>query len=184
MWGAIVLVAASIGVIAGGRPAAEEPPPRPRQPVDFVAVPPPSPKAVRFYESGVRLWFVNRAWALAVPALILVTGLSARIRSFAAGRGWPRVLVVATYGVIFLAVDFLLDLPLRYYSGFVRLHEYGLSVQSFGRWLGDALKGLGVEMVGAVLFLWIPYRIMERSPGRWWLYVGLPRVPRSRRARR
>ena len=147
------------------------------RPADRVAVPPPSPKAIRHHESGVRLWFVARIWGLAVPALILFSGLSSRIRTFAAGRGRPWVVGVAAYAVLFLLVEFLLEFPLRYYSGFVRPHEYGLSVQSFGRWSGDALKGLGVEMVGAILFLWIPYRIMARSPERWWLYVGILTLP-------
>ena len=114
---------------------------------------------------------------MAVPALFLVTGLSARIRRFASGRGRPWLVEVATYAVAFLAIEFLLTLPLRYYAGFVRLHAYGLSVQTFGRWLGDALKGLGVEMVGAVLFLWVPYLLMARSPRRWWLYTGLLALP-------
>ena len=74
-------------------------------------------------------------------------------------------------------LEFLINFPLRYYAGFVRLHEYGLSVQTFGRWFGDALKSLGVEMAGAVLFLWIPYAIMVRSPRRWWLWVGLLTLP-------
>ena len=76
------------------------------------------------------------------PALILLTGLSARIRAFAAGRGRPWLVEVRLYAVLFLAVEFLLNLPFRYYAGFVRPHEYGLSVQPVGRWLGDALKGL------------------------------------------
>ncbi len=50
-------------------------------------------------------------------------------------------------------------------------------MQTFGRWLGDALKGLAVEMVAAVLFLGIPYLIIARSPRRWWLYVGLLTLP-------
>lgn len=144
---------------------------------DPVPVPPPSAKAVRYHETGIPLWFASRAWGLAVPALILASGLSVRIRNLARGQGRPWLVMVATYGVAYLAVDFLLGLPLRYYAGFVRAHEYGLSVQSFGRWLGDALKGLGVEMVGAVLFLWVPYAIMARSPRRWWLYVGLLALP-------
>ena len=142
-----------------------------------VAVPAPSEKAVQFYRSGIALWFVGRSWALAVPALILFAGLSARIRRFASGRGRPWLVEVALYAVIFLAAEFVLNLPLRYYSGFVRLHEYGLSVQPFGRWLGDAFKGWGVEVVGAVLFIWVPYRIMSRSPRRWWLYTGLLALP-------
>jgi Zn-dependent protease with chaperone function len=142
-----------------------------------VAVPSPSEKAVKFYTSGIPLWFLGRFWSLAVPSLILVTGLSARIRRFAAGRGRPWLVEVALYAVIFLGVEFLLNLPLRYYLGFIRLHEYGLSVQPIGRWFGDALKGLGVEVVGAVLFLWVPYLIMARSPKRWWLYTGLLALP-------
>ncbi len=142
-----------------------------------VAVPAPSPKAIEFYETGVRLWFVGRIWGLAVPALFLFTGLSGRIRRFAFAKGRPWLVEVAIYAVIFLSLEFLLNLPLRYYSGFVRLHEYGLSVQSFRRWLGDGLKGLGVEIVGASLFLWVPYLLMARSPRRWWLYTGLLVLP-------
>jgi STE24 endopeptidase len=144
---------------------------------DRVTVPPPSPKAIRLHESGNWLWFVARGWGLAVPALIVFSGLSSRIRTFAAGRSRPWVVGIAIYAVLFLAVNFVLEWPLRYYAGFVRPHEYGLSVQSFGRWLGDAFKGLGLEAVGAVLFLWIPYAIMARSPRRWWLYVGILLLP-------
>lgn len=142
-----------------------------------VPIPEPSAKAVRFYQTGIVVWWVNRAWDIGVPLLILATGLSARIRSLAAGRGRPWLVTIGLYAVGFLAVRFLFDLPLRYYSGFLRLHEYGLSVQTFGRWLGDSLKGLAVEMVAAVLFLGVPYLIIARSPRRWWLYVGLLVLP-------
>ena len=43
------------------------------------------------------------------------------------------------------SATYLLELPLRYYSGYVRLHEYGLSRQSFGKWFGDSLLSLTVE---------------------------------------
>jgi STE24 endopeptidase len=161
-----------------GSSAGEVRPAKVERPADWVPVPPPSPKAVRHYESGIKLWFVARAWSLAVPVLFLTTGLSSRIRWFAVGgKGRPWVVGVGIYAVLFLSIEFLLDFPLRYYAGFVRPHEYGLSHQPFGRWLGDALKGLAVEMVGAVLFLWIPYLIMARSPRRWWLYVGMLTLP-------
>jgi Zn-dependent protease with chaperone function len=173
----IAVVAALLWTLAVPESRADEPPLPAREVPVAVAVPAPSPKAVRFYRSGIPLWFLGRAWGLAVPALFLVTGLSARIRRFAAGQGRPWLAEVAMYAVVFLAIEFLLNLPLRYSIGFVRLHEYGLSVQPLGRWLGDALKGLAVEMVGAVLFLWVPYLLMARSPNRWWLYTGLLTLP-------
>jgi len=142
-----------------------------------VAVPEPSPKAIRFYESGIRVWFFARAWGVAVPAVLLFSGLSARIRRLAEGRGRPWPVVVTLYGVVFLAIEYVINFPWRYYVGFVRLHEYGLSIESFGHWLGDSLKGLAIEAVGVGLLLWIPYLLMARSPRRWWLYTGLLTFP-------
>jgi STE24 endopeptidase len=142
-----------------------------------VPVPIPSPKAIAFYRTGIPLWFLGRALSLAIPLVILGSGLSSRIRRFASSKGRSWVVTIAIYAVLFLSLEFLLNLPYRYYMGFVRLHEYGLSVQSSGRWLADSLKGLAVEMVGAVLFLWVPYFLMARSPKRWWLFTGLLILP-------
>ena len=168
-------------LLGGGRAEAADEPARPTAAStvheDEVPVPEPTPEALRFYRSGLWLWVVGRAWGIAVPALILFTGFSARIRRFAEGRGRPWLVTIGLYAAAFLTIEFLINLPLRYYAGFVRLHEYGLSVESFGRWLGDSLKGLAIEVVGAVLFLWVPYLLIARSPRRWWLYTGLLTLP-------
>jgi Zn-dependent protease with chaperone function len=68
-------------------------------------------------------------------------------------------------------------LPLAYYEGYVRQHAYGLSNQSFSRWLGEWLKGVAVGGVGLSLVLWIPYLLLRKSPRRWWLYAGLATIP-------
>ena len=144
-----------------------------------VAIPAPTAEAIRYHQTGLALWVVARVWSFAFLALLLVTGWSARIGRFAAGRGRPRIATVAIYAAIFLGVEFVCKLPLRYYLGFVRLHDYGLSTQSFPRWLGDACKQLGVEVVGAALFAWVPFWLMARSPRWWWLYTGLLILPFS-----
>jgi STE24 endopeptidase len=59
----------------------------------------------------------------------------------------------------------------------VREHAYGLSHQTLAKWWGDSLKGLLVGMVTGVLFLWIPYLLLKKSPRRWWLYSALLAVP-------
>jgi Zn-dependent protease with chaperone function len=74
-------------------------------------------------------------------------------------------------------VDWILTLPLAYYAGFVRQHAYDLSNQTFSKWLGDSVKGLGVGIVAFVLFAWLPYLLIEKSPRRWWLYTGLAVIP-------
>jgi Zn-dependent protease with chaperone function len=142
-----------------------------------VPVPEPSEEALRYYRSGNALWVVNQIWGLLIPALFLFTGFSARIRNVArrVGRRW--FLVIAVYTVIYIALNYLIDFPLDYYQGFVREHAYGLSHQSFGQWLGDSLKALGVTVVMGGLLAWIPYLLLTRSPQRWWLYTGITAVP-------
>lgn len=44
----------------------------------------------------------------------------------------------------YLIVTSLVLFPMTVYEGFLREHGYGLSNQTFGAWLGDQAKGLGV----------------------------------------
>ena len=142
-----------------------------------VPVPEPSAKALRYFQSGNVLWWVGTIWGIVVPCLLLFTGFSARMRDWARALGRNWFFTVALYFVFFALVTFLLDLPFSYYSDFVREHAYGLSLQTFGKWLGDSLKGLGVGMILGAAILWVPYLLLRRSPRRWWLYTGLLSLP-------
>ncbi len=144
---------------------------------DRVEVPQPSDKAMRFYQSSHLLWFINRAWGLVIPGLFLFTGWSASIRRWAQRLGPSWFLTVGIYFLIFYSLLYLLGLPLAYYQGFVRPHEYGLSNQTFAKWLGDSLKALMVGLIGGLLFLWVPYLLLRWSPQRWWLFTSLVLVP-------
>ena len=154
-------------VVQGGRVEAS----------DTVAVPPPSETALRYHRSGNILWGVETALGLLIPALILFTGLSASLRNVSQSlvRRWlPTVLIS---GMLFTVVMAVLTLPLVYYGGYVRQHEYGLSNQTLGRWFGEWLKGVAVGGVGVSLVLWIPYLLLRKSPRRWWLYAPLATIP-------
>jgi len=140
-------------------------------------VPAPSEKALRYYRSGNALWAVDTLWGLLVPALLLFTGFSARMRDAARKIGRNGFLTTAIYALLFVLVTFVLDLPLAWYAGFVREHAYGLSGQTAAKWWTDALKGLAVGGVFLALTLWFPYLLMRKSPRRWWLYTGLAAIP-------
>ena len=151
----------------GAEPAAEGP----------VAVPVPSEKALDFYRSGNVLWIVQTLWGLIVPAALLFTGFSARMRTLAQRVGRKWLFVVVLYTLLFGVLSFLLDLPLAYYSEFVRQHQYGLSNQTMAKWVDDTLKSLMVSLI--VMSLVIPgiYFFLKKSPRRWWLWSGLAAVP-------
>jgi Zn-dependent protease with chaperone function len=146
-----------------------------------VAVPAATDLALAHQRSGNWLWAGGQLWALAVPAALVFSGFSARLRTAAqrAGRVW--FLTVGTYALFYCAIDFVLDLPLAYYAGFVRPHAYGLAAPSYtlGRWFGNALKALLLRMGGGFLLLWVPYLLLSRSPKRWWLYTTLLSLPFS-----
>jgi STE24 endopeptidase len=142
-----------------------------------VEVPEPSQLALQYYRSGNVLWAVGTGLSLLIPAALLFTGASARLRrlAFRLGRRWLPSLIL--YACLFTLVMAVLNLPLSYYAGFVRQHVYGLSNQTLEKWISDWLKGVVVGAVGLSLVLWIPYLLLQRSPRRWWLYAGLTTVP-------
>jgi len=142
-----------------------------------VPVPEMTEQARRYYESGNVLWVVNTLWGLAVPLLFLFTGLSAGIRTWATKLGRKWFFVIAIYFIVFTLINSLLNLPLAYYQEFVREHAYGLSNQSLDKWIDDTVKGLAVGIVIGVLFLWVPYLLLSKSPRRRWLYTGVLTAP-------
>jgi STE24 endopeptidase len=113
-----------------------------------------------------------------IPAVILWTGLSGRLRGVAERLARGRWFwIVAIYGVLFVILVAVVSLPLSWYEGFVREHAYGLSNQALGKWAGDWAKGLAVGGVFTALTLWIPYLLIRKSPRRWWLWSALATVP-------
>src|SRR5436305_15114654 len=97
----------------------------PRALEDPVVVPPPSEKAVRYHNSGNVIWALEQLLGLALPALLLFTGLSARLRTIAAGVAhgtfYPTLVV---YLALLSALLFVIQLPVSYFVGFARAHAY------------------------------------------------------------
>ena len=142
-----------------------------------VAVPEPSDKAMARYRSGIVLWVADTVWSFVLPALILFTGVSARMRDWAVRIGRKRFFIIAIYFAIFSVITYVIDLPRAYYEEFVREHAYGLSNQTFTKWISDSVTALAVSIVIGALFLWVPYLLLRKSPRRWWLYTSLLAVP-------
>jgi STE24 endopeptidase len=157
-------------------------------PNDQVPDPSPSAIAIRWYQSGNVLWIVTQAWALAVLALLVFTGLSAKIRNWATklGQAWP--LRIGAYLILFSLFMLIVNLPLSYFEGYVRPHAFGLSNQSVPRWFGNVLKSLFIPntqfppfqipgLVFGYLFVLLLYSFLRKSPKRWWLYAGMALMP-------
>jgi Zn-dependent protease with chaperone function len=138
-----------------------------------VAVPEPSPTAVSFYRSTMLLISTVILWSLVILVGFLFTGFSAKLRSWAEKIARQWYFSYAIYWTALCLICFLLLLPLIYYGRFIHLHHYGLSNQSFARWLYCSLQGVAIVLVTGLAVGWIPFVIIKKSPRRWWLYLGL-----------
>ncbi|MCB1107928.1 MAG: M48 family metallopeptidase [Chlamydiia bacterium] len=142
-----------------------------------VLVPEASPKAMSFYHSGNILWIIQQVWSLAIPAIILFTGWGARLRNVCEKITRIWFWKTALFTLFFLIIVALLTLPLEFYAGYIRLHDYSLSHQSIGRWFYQYLLGTGISTGTGIILVWILYGIIRVSPKRWWLYFGLLNFP-------
>lgn len=138
-----------------------------------VTVPEPSPKAVSFYHGITLLIAVLILWNLLIPLGFLFTGFSAKLRSWADRLGRRWYFSYAIYCTVFCSIHILLLLPLAYYGGFLLLHHYDLSNQSFARWLSNSAKSAAMILLIGLAAGWIPFFIIKKSPRRWWLYLGM-----------
>jgi STE24 endopeptidase len=143
-----------------------------------VQVPAPSDQALRYHHGNNVIWSVEQILAVALPLLLLLTGLSSGLRNVASqlsrGRFYPTL---AIYFVLLSLLLFVVELPLSYYVGFAREHAYGLSTQRLAKWAADQIKGLGVGVLIGLVVLWVPYWLLAKSPDRWWLWTGLLALP-------
>ena len=134
------------------------------QECSHVIVPEASELAMQYYRSGNILWIVDLVWSLLVPLLFLFTGLSGKLGAIAQnlGKKWCFSLVI--FLALFIAINQFISFPLDFYEGYIREHQYGLSTQTFGRWLGNFGKGTVVLFVTASAFVWIFLFACEEKP--------------------
>jgi len=119
--------------------------------------------------------FVRFFVTIGLLALILFTGLSARLRSLAQ-RVKLRFFAVWLFWALFSIVDYLLYLPFAIYRGFVVESDYGFMNQTFTQWWGEDLLNLLIMIVIGVVPVWFFYWLVNRMR-RWWLAFSLGAIP-------
>jgi STE24 endopeptidase len=174
---AVVLVAVTAAAVASAQPRTEpkEEAPRTGDARFTVRI---TDEMVRHSRIQDTLYFVGTAWSFLGLGILLVTGLSRRMRDAAARVTKRPWLMAVLYLALFTIAAALIDLPLTYYSGYVVPHQFDLSDQSFGSWAGDELKSLGVGLVLGSL-IGATALVAVRRVKNWWLALWLVSIPFS-----
>ena len=113
------------------------------------------------------LWLAEQALALGLPALLLVSGLGARLRTrLDRVTGGRRLVTAALFAGVFAALTVAVDLPISALRN-VLAEPFGLAAPSWGEWAGGRVAEAWPLLAGALLLGWTPWLLFARSPRAW-----------------
>ena len=124
-------------------------------------------KSDAYFEGGYWIEAWGTLIAVLVAWILLRTRFSARLRDLAERRTNRPFRQTLIYAAIFLLVLSMLTLPWTLYTGFYREHQYGMSNQTLGAFLGDWSKSLVLGTALGSLVIAVLYMIIRRVRERW-----------------
>lgn len=128
--------------------------------------------AKRYSRTKIWLGLIGTAFFFTITAVFVVSGLSRELDDFVHRFVSNDYLALLSFVALFGIVETILASPLSYYSGYHLEHKYGLSNQSFGRWIRESLKGTLVSIPLGVPILLFFYYCLKTFGTLWWLPVG------------
>jgi Zn-dependent protease with chaperone function len=133
-------------------------------------------KARRFGQ--IRLWgtILGFVWSLVTFWILLRWKWAARFRDWAERRSARRFFQAFVFTAPLVLAIGIIGSPMAVLRQAI-IRRYGFSIQDWGSWLGDWIKGQLVTVVLATLLVWILYGVIRRSRRRWWLYFWLASLP-------
>lgn len=126
-----------------------------------------------YFEGGYWLQLWGFLYGLVVVALLLELRLSARLRDLGERATRRSFLQALLYGAAIVVLASVLTFPWSVWVDFVREHRYGLSNLSFGAWLGEQAKGLGVTVLLGAPAIALVHAVIRRRQGRWWIPAAM-----------
>ena len=146
------------------------------QPKAYTLPPDKEARAVAYAHSRHELYFLDFLFTTVGLMLLIQLGMAPRLRDWAERTSRNRFLQAVTFAVPFFILLGLLGLPAAAASHWLGRY-YGQSVQGWGSWFWDAIKGGVVALALAIVLVWLFYGLVRRSRRRWWFYAWLGSLP-------
>jgi len=123
-----------------------------------------------YFEGGYWMILWDFLYGVVIALLLLNLRWSARMRDLAERVTRFKPVQTFVYWLQYLVLTTILVFPLTVYEDYFREHKYGLATQTFGPWMGDQLKGLGVNLVLGGLLAMLLFGVVRRLPRTWWIW--------------
>src|SRR5258708_2911435 len=133
----------------------------------------PADKTARsdaYFEGGYWMILWDFLYGIVVALLLLNLRWSARMRDLAERVTRFKPVHTFVYWMQYLVLTTILVFPLTVYEEYFREHKYGLATQTFGPWMGDQMKGLGVNLVLGGLLAMLLFGVVRRLQRTWWIW--------------
>jgi STE24 endopeptidase len=133
----------------------------------------PADKTARsdaYFEGGYWLILWDFLYGAIVSLLLLNLRWSARMRDLSERVTRFKPVHTFVYWLQYLVLTSVLIFPLTVYENYFREHKYGLATQTFGPWLVDQLKALGLGLVLGGVLVVVLFGIVRRLPRTWWIW--------------
>jgi STE24 endopeptidase len=139
---------------------------------------PPEKLAKAIAISRIRniLSITGSVWGLLFLWLLLASRALSGLERWAQRISDRRWIQGAIFFAAFLIISALADIPLDWIGEHYE-RSYGISVESWGGWLGDAGKTLGLTLLIGVPVLLLFNWIVRRAPRRYWLGAWAVTLP-------
>ena len=98
------------------------------------------------------------------------TDLTRLAMDFAGNRYYWGVIV---FFVLFWLILQLINLPFKFYGGFILQHQWGFSTQTLPAWWLDYFKSMGLSLVLTSCGVLLLFFVMNTWSHSWWLVVSL-----------
>src|SRR5512139_134678 len=129
-------------------------------------------KAKQYARLSRKLFFVDLALGGVYVIAWLVFGWSIAVKNALAAISTSDWFLVAGVSFVFVAILYLIDLPLSYYSGFVLPHRFELSTQTIGGWISDQIKEVLIGGLFGFIVIEVIYAVLRAAPDTWWLWAA------------
>ncbi|MGA9528731.1 MAG: M48 family metallopeptidase [Terriglobales bacterium] len=139
----------------------------------------PADKTARsdaYFEGGYWLILWDFLYGVVVALLLLNTRWSAKMRNLSERITRFKPIQTFIYWLQYLVIVSILGFPLSVYEDYFREHKYGLATQTFGPWMGDQLKNLGVNLVLGGIIVTLLFGVVRRLPRTWWMWGAVVSV--------
>jgi STE24 endopeptidase len=123
-----------------------------------------------------RLALIGFVYGIVVLWLVLRWRMAPKYRDWSERLSSKSFVQSLLFSPLLLLTIAILTSPLDIYSEWIE-KKYGLSVQGWGSWGWDWVKGELISLVIGTIFIWLLYVVIRRSARRWWFYFWLITLP-------